>query len=92
VGNTLMKLIGMGEPRRALSTVGTVYSTLVSYGTREFQDLGGKRGLITFRGDMQPIYFHEGSLTEVLRVLCGSGKVTGKALSLDHAEYLLEWS
>jgi uncharacterized protein (TIGR02265 family) len=91
VGNTLMKLIGMGEPRRALSTVGTVYSTLVSYGTREFQDLGNNRGLITFRGDMQPVYFHEGSLTEVLRVLCGSGKVTGKALALDHAEYLLEW-
>lgn len=91
VGNTLMKLIGMGEPRRALSTVGTVYSTLVSYGTREFQDLGGNKGLITFRGDMQPVYFHEGSLAEVLRVLCGGGKVTGKALALDQTEYLLEW-
>lgn len=92
VGNTLMKLIGGGEPKRALSTVHTVYSTLVSYGTREFRDLGDKRALITFRDDMQPVYFHEGALTEVLAVLCGNGRATGKALALNHAEYLLEWS
>jgi len=92
VGNTLWKLIGGGEPKRALSTVHTVYSTLVSYGVREFQDLGDKRGLITFRGDMQPMYFHEGSLTEVLHVLCGNGKATGRALSLNHVEYTLEWT
>ncbi|WP_375767369.1 DUF2378 family protein [Archangium gephyra] len=92
VGNTLMKLIGGGDPKRALSTVHTVYSTLVSYGVREFRDLGEKRALITFRDDMQPVYFHEGALTEVLLVLCGNGKVTGKALALNHAEYLLEWS
>ena len=92
VGNTLMKLIGGGEPKRALSTVHTVYSTLVSYGTREFRDLGDKRALITFRDDMQPVYFHEGALTEVLVVLCGNGRATGTALALNHAEYLLEWS
>ncbi|HZH79325.1 MAG TPA: TIGR02265 family protein [Archangium sp.] len=94
VGNTLMKLIGMGDPKRALSTVGTVYSTLVSYGERDFQDLGANQCLITFRKDMQPVPFHEGSLTEVLRVLSGNtrGKVTGTAVSLDHAKYVLEWS
>ena len=48
--------------------------------------------LIVFRQDMQPVAFHEGSLTEVLRVLVGRGKVTGRALALDHAEYLLDWS
>ncbi len=92
VGNTLWKLIGGGDPKRALSTVHTVYSTLVSYGVREYQDLGEKRALITFRGDMQPMYFHEGALTEVLQVLCGNGRATGKALSLSHVEYTLEWS
>jgi uncharacterized protein (TIGR02265 family) len=94
VGNTLMKLIGTGDPKRALSTVGSVYSTLVSYGERDFQELGEKQGVITFRKDMQPVAFHEGSLTEVLRVLCGNnrGTVTGTALALDHARYVLEWS
>lgn len=92
VGNTLWKLIGGGDPKRALSTVHTVYSTLVSYGVREFQDLGGKRGLIVFHEDMQPVWFHEGALTEVLHVLCGNGTVTGKALALNHAEYTLEWN
>lgn len=93
VGNTLMRLIAGGDdPRRALSTVSTVYSTLVSYGIREFHERGETRGLIVFRQDMQPVAFHEGSLTEVLRVLVGRGKVTGRALALDHAEYLLDWS
>lgn len=93
VGNTLMKLISGGDdPKRALSTVGTVYSTLVSYGAREFRDLGGKRGLIVFRNDMQPALFHEGALTEVLLVLCGRGKATGSTVALNHSEYLMDWS
>ena len=93
VGNTLMKLISGGDdPRRALSTVSTVYSTLVSYGLREFRDLGNKKGLIVFRNDMQPALFHEGSLTEVLLVLCGRGKVEGSTVTLNHSEYALDWS
>jgi uncharacterized protein (TIGR02265 family) len=93
VGNTLLRLVGGGSnPKRALSTVGTVYSTLVSYGSREFVDMGASRVLLTYRGDMQPVYFHEGALFEVLKVLKVNGKVTSNAFTLDHSEYLLEWS
>ncbi|HSP80533.1 MAG TPA: TIGR02265 family protein, partial [Myxococcaceae bacterium] len=69
VGNTLVKLIGMNDPKRLFGSVQTVYSTLVSYGTREYEDLGPGRIRLTYRGDMQPIYFHEGALGEALRVM-----------------------
>ncbi|MFL5354512.1 TIGR02265 family protein [Archangium sp.] len=92
VGNTLMKLVGLGDPKRVFSSVDTIYSTLVSYGTRSCEDLGDNRLRLHYRGDMQPIYFHEGALTQALLVLRGNGKVTGRAVALDHGEYLLEWS
>ena len=93
VGNTLMKLISGGDdPKRALSTVNTVYSTLVSYGSREFRDQGYRRGLMIFREDMQPALFHEGALSEVLTVLCGQGRAVGRQVALNHSEYELDWS
>jgi uncharacterized protein (TIGR02265 family) len=92
VGNTLMKLVGLGDPKRVFSSVDTIYSTLVSYGARSFEDLGENRIRLHYRGDMQPIYFHEGALTQALLVLRGNGKVTGRAVALDYGEYLLEWS
>jgi uncharacterized protein (TIGR02265 family) len=91
VGNTLMKLVGLGDPKRVFSSVDTIYSTLVSYGKRSFEDLGESRIRLHYRGDMQPIYFHEGALTEALKVLRGNGKATGHAVALDYGEYILEW-
>jgi len=91
VGNTLMKLVGLGDPKRVFSSVDIIYSTLVSYGKRSCDDLGESRVLLHYRGDMQPIYFHEGALTEALHVLRGNGKATGTAVALDYGQYLLEW-
>ncbi len=92
VGNTLMRLVGPGDPKRVFSSTNTIYSTLVSYGTRHYEDMGQNLIRLTYRDDMQPVYFHEGALSEALKVLRGNGKVTGRALALTHAEYLLEWS
>ncbi|HEX5745978.1 MAG TPA: DUF2378 family protein [Archangium sp.] len=92
VGNTLMKLVGVGDPKRVFSSVDTIYSTLVSYGKRSYEDLGESRLRLHYRGDMQPIYFHEGALTEALHVLRGNGKATGTAVALDYGQYLLEWT
>ena len=92
VGNTLMKLVGLGDPKRVFSSVDTIYSTLVSYGKRSFEDLGAGRIRLHYRGDMLPVHFHEGALMEALRVLRGNGKVMGKAIALDYAEFLLEWT
>ena len=92
VGNTLVKLIGMSDPKRLFSSVGTVYSTLVSYGTRTYEDLGPGRFRLDYVGDMLPVYFHEGALAEAVRVMRGNGKVTGTALSLNHAQYVAEYS
>ena len=93
VGHSLMRFISGGDdPRRALSTVQSVYSTVVSFGARDYQDLGQQRALITFRQDVQPVAFHEGAMDEVLRVLAGRGHAKGKVLSLAHAEYVLDWS
>jgi uncharacterized protein (TIGR02265 family) len=91
VGNTFMKLVGFGDPKRVFSSVGTIYSTLVSYGKRSYEDLGESSLRLHYRGDMQPIYFHEGALTQALVVLRGNGKATGNAVALDYSQYLLEW-
>jgi uncharacterized protein (TIGR02265 family) len=91
VGNTLVKLIGMNDPKRLFSSVQTVYSTLVSYGKRSYEDLGPGRFRLDYAGDMQPIYFHEGTLTEAVHAMRGNGKVTGTALALNHAQYLIEY-
>lgn len=91
VGNTLVKLIGMNDPKRLFTSVDTVYSTLVSYGKRSFEDLGPNRFRLDYKGDMQPIYFHEGTLTEAVRVMRGNGRVTGTALAINHSQYLFEY-
>ncbi|HEX8820128.1 MAG TPA: DUF2378 family protein [Archangium sp.] len=92
VGHTLVKLIGMNDPKRLFSSVQTVYSTLVSYGNRSYQDLGPGRFRLDYAGDMQPVYFHEGALTEAVRVMRGNGQVKGTALAVNHAQYVAEYT
>ncbi|OJH35555.1 TIGR02265 family protein [Cystobacter ferrugineus] len=91
VGNTLMKLVGLGDPKRVFASVDTIYSTLVSYGKRTSEELGPTSLRLHYRGDMQPITFHEGALREALKVLRGNGTATGKAMALDYGQYVLEW-
>jgi len=93
VGNTLSKLVGRGDPKRAFSNTSTVYKTLVSYGTHDCEPLEGRRVRIIFRGDMQPMLFHEGSLKTALMAVGGGaqGVVEGTARALDHAEFLVRW-
>ncbi|MBZ4421807.1 DUF2378 family protein [Myxococcus sp. RHSTA-1-4] len=93
VGNTLTRLVGRGDPKRAFASTSTVYKTLVSYGTHDCEPLDGRRLRIIFRGDMQPMRFHEGSLRAAL-VAVGGGTgstVRGSSPALDHSEFLVEW-
>jgi uncharacterized protein (TIGR02265 family) len=92
VGNTLMRLVGLGDPKRVFASVDTIYSTLVSYGKRTSEELGDKRLRLHYRGDMQPIAFHEGALREALQVLRGNGTAKGSAVALDYGQYVLEWN
>ncbi len=92
VGNTLMRLVGIGDPKRVFASVDTIYSTLVSYGKRTSEELGDKRLRLHYRGDMQPIAFHEGALREALVVLRGNGTAKGTAVALNYGQYVLEWS
>ena len=93
VGNTLSKLVGRGDPKRAFSSTSTVYKTLVSYGSHDCEPLDGRRLRIIFRGDMQPMRFHEGSLKAALMAVGGGERsaVRGTARALDHSEFLVEW-
>ncbi|MCP3142735.1 TIGR02265 family protein [Pyxidicoccus xibeiensis] len=93
VGNTLSKLVGRGDPKRAFSSTSTVYKTLVSYGTHDCEPLEGRRVRIIFRGDMQPMLFHEGSLKAALMSVGGGPQsvVEGTAMALDHSEFLVQW-
>jgi uncharacterized protein (TIGR02265 family) len=93
VGNTLAKLVGRGDPKRAFASTPTVYRTLVSYGSHDCEPMDGRRVKIVFRGDMQPMLFHEGSLRAALVAVGGGAQsaVEGTACALDHSEFLVRW-
>jgi uncharacterized protein (TIGR02265 family) len=91
VGKTLTHIIGKRDPKRLLSSSPTAYGTAVSYGQREYSALGERRVRLYFRGDMQPVEFHQGLLEEALRVVGCPGRVEVNKVSLEEAEYLIEW-
>jgi uncharacterized protein (TIGR02265 family) len=91
VGRTLTHIIGRGDPKRLFSSSPTAYTTAVSYGQREYTALGERRVRLHFRGDMQPVEFHQGLLEEALRAVGCPGRVEVRKLSLEEAEYTIEW-
>jgi uncharacterized protein (TIGR02265 family) len=92
VGRALSKLIGRNDPRRAFSYTPIAYSTLVNYGARDCRELGAHRLRLMFKGDMQPMAFHEGTLRAALQVVGVQGTVKSTPHALDHSEFLLEWT
>lgn len=91
VGKTLTHIIGQGDPKRLFSSAPTAYATAVSYGQREYTALGERRVRLYFRGDMQPVEFHQGLLEEALRAVGCQGRVEVRKLGLEEAEYIIEW-
>jgi uncharacterized protein (TIGR02265 family) len=91
VGKTLTNIIGKGNPKRLFSSAPTAYSTTVSYGQRTCTPMGERSVRLHFRGDMQPVEFHQGLLAEALRAVGCKGRVEARKLSLDEAEYTIEW-
>ncbi len=91
VGRTLTSIIGQKDPKRLFSSAPTAYTTAVNYGRREYTALGERRVLLHFRGDMQPVEFHQGLLLEALRTVGHQGRVSARKLGLDEAEYIIEW-
>lgn len=91
VGRTLTNIIGKGNPKRLFSSAPTAYSTTVSYGQRTCTPMGDRSVRLHFRGDMQPVEFHQGLLAEALRAVGCPGRVEVRKLSLDEAEYLIQW-
>jgi uncharacterized protein (TIGR02265 family) len=91
VGKTLTNIIGKGNPKRLFSSAPTAYSTTVSYGQRTCTPMGERGVRLHFRGDMQPVEFHQGLLAEALRAVGCQGRVEVRKVSLDEAEYLIQW-
>ncbi|GHG64772.1 TIGR02265 family protein [Comamonas sp. JC664] len=91
VGQTLNRLIGKGDPKRLLSHAPTAYSTLVSYGRREYAVLGDKQVRLAFHGDMQPVQYHEGVLQEALSVIGCKSRVVGTPRGMSGADYVITW-
>lgn len=91
VGKTLVTLIGHKDPKRLFSSTPTAYSTAVNYGKREYTALGDRRVRLYFKGDMQPVEYHQGLLMEALKVVGVEGRVDVRKVGLDEAEYLIEW-
>jgi uncharacterized protein (TIGR02265 family) len=91
VGRALAKIIGDKDPPRAFSNTSMAYATMVNYGSHECEVVGARQLRLVFRGDMQPVPFHEGTLAAALRVTGVEGTVTSTVHSLDHVEFLLQW-
>lgn len=91
VGRALAKIMGKRDPARAFSNTNITYATLVNYGTHECEAAGPRQLRLVFRGDMQPVAFHEGTLAAALAVTGAVGTVKSTAHSLDHSEYLISW-
>lgn len=91
VGKTLTHIIGKKDPKRLLSNSPTAYATAVNYGQREYTALGERRVSLHFRGDPQPVEYHQGLLLAALRSVGHEGRVEVRKLSLDEAEYIIEW-
>ncbi len=55
--------------------------------------MGDQSVRLHFRGAMQPVEFHQGQglLAEALRAVGCPGRVEVRKLSLEEAEYLIEW-
>jgi uncharacterized protein (TIGR02265 family) len=91
VGRTLTTIIGQGDPKKLLANAPTAYSTTVSYGQRKYNVLGDRRVSLHFKGDMQPVEFHQGTLEAALEGVGCPGKVEVRRIGLDEAEYIIEW-
>jgi len=91
VGRALAKIMGKRDPARAFSNTNITYATLVNYGTHVCEATGPRQLRLVFRGDMQPVAFHEGTLAAALAVTGAVGTVKSTAHSLDHSEYLISW-
>ncbi|ATB40986.1 hypothetical protein CYFUS_006448 [Cystobacter fuscus] len=91
VGRTLTTIIGQGDPKRLFSSAPTAYSTAVSYGQRKFSVLGERRVSLHFKGDMQPVEFHQGLLEAALQGVGCPGQVQVRRIGLEEAEYIIEW-
>jgi len=91
VGSALAKNIAPSGPKRAFASTPICYSTVMNYGTHEYQPLEGKRVRLVYRGNVQPVPYHEGVLATVLQAMGWRGTVQGTAHSLAHSEYLIEW-
>lgn len=91
VGSALAKIIGQSGPKRAFASTPICYSTVMNYGTHEYEPLEGKRVRLVYRNNVQPVAYHEGILAAVLQAMGWKGTVTGTAHSLEHTEYLIEW-
>ena len=91
MGSALAKIIGQSGPKRAFASTPICYSTVMNYGTHEYEPLEGKRVRLVYRGNVQPVPYHEGILAAVLQAMGWKGTVKGTAHSLEHSEYLIEW-
>ncbi|WP_342375804.1 DUF2378 family protein [Myxococcus stipitatus] len=91
VGQTLTRLIGKGDPKRMLSNAPTAYSTLVSYGRREYNVVTERHVRLSFHGDMQPVQYHEGVFQEALKAIQCKGTVVGTPRGFFAADYDIVW-
>lgn len=91
MGQIVFGILGKGHPQRLFAQTPVAFSTVVTYGKREYAATGPNTCVIRYRGDMQPPAYHVGIFEEALETLGEQGFVTAQPLALDSVDYNISW-
>jgi uncharacterized protein (TIGR02265 family) len=80
-------------PRAFVNFFPGIYRVVTSYGNRSVVWEAPKRAILTFKRDLVPVGYHEGTMAEGLAYLGLTGiEVVGEATGPFDAEYRLSWA
>ena len=90
-GQIVFGILGKGDPHRLFAQTSVAFSTVVTYGKREYLAVSPKSCVLLYRGDMQPAAYHVGIFEGALEALGFRGRVTARVEALDAVDYTISW-
>ncbi len=90
-GQIVFGILGKGDPQRLFAQTSMAFSTVVTYGKREYLAINPKACVLSYRGDMQPPAYHVGIFEGALEAAGFRGRVSAQVQSLDSVDYAISW-
>src|SRR5512140_1216317 len=91
-GRALFGVLGFHNAARLASQLGLAYSTVASYGTREFHQTSPSGGTIQFRDDVIPPVYNEGVMLRALEIIGYRGKLKHFEKSVNAVDFEVSWA